>query len=146
MSFFDCSKSSRSGSSPGIVEEQETKCAFLGEEVSERIMAVVRDSFGPDMRIVSIAAPAKGRAMVLYQRLQRDESKLPVRVVTPSPSPGGEPECVSGGDRPLVVLGGEKTSTEGQVSAKPKTRDVGDEIEMSDVNPTTRSRSLRSGH
>ncbi|MCY3974191.1 MAG: hypothetical protein OXF02_01410 [Simkaniaceae bacterium] len=67
MSCFGCCKGSRSGSPAEIVGERETKCTFLGEDVSERIMGMVGDAFDPDDKPLSIAVPAEGRTMALCQ-------------------------------------------------------------------------------
>ncbi|MCY3975010.1 MAG: hypothetical protein OXF02_05650 [Simkaniaceae bacterium] len=94
MSYLSCFSSPRSDSPPRVVEEGETRCAFLEENVSEGIMDLVGESSGSDKQIVSIAVPFKGHTAVLYRQITPseivDEAKetrvgIPVKDELPSP-------------------------------------------------------------
>ena len=108
MSFSGCFKSSRNGSPTGMIEKREMKCATLGEETSERITDLVGDLLGPGKQVFSVVVFSRGRTKVCYQQsdryLRQEESKLPARIVTPSPPPGDESESVEEFDGALAEL------------------------------------------
>ena len=94
MSCFSCFSSARNDSPTRHVGGEETRCAFLEENVSEGIMDLVGESSGSDKQIVSIAVPSGGRTKVLYRQsdrcLQQNESKLPAKLVKLSSPEEGE--------------------------------------------------------
>ncbi|MCY3974165.1 MAG: hypothetical protein OXF02_01280 [Simkaniaceae bacterium] len=130
MSCFGCFKSSRNGSPTRSVEEEGTRCPFPEEKVSERISDLVEDSLGPGEQIVSVAVPSEGCTTVLYQQsdrsLQQDASKLSAKIVTLSPSQGGEVESepVEEFGRLLAGSRREESVAEGLTTTHLKTSDV----------------------
>ncbi|MCY3974772.1 MAG: hypothetical protein OXF02_04415 [Simkaniaceae bacterium] len=130
MSCFGCSESARSGFPPEVVGGRETKCAFLGKDVSEKVTDVVGDSFGPDkkIRIFPVAVPVKGRTTAISGLVAVSDKvnrKLPARIVTPSLPPEDGSEHIPSRDGFLAESERGKLSAEGPASTNPETKDVG---------------------